>query len=439
MTQIPLAPTADRRASSQWAMALWAVTAAFGCYFCVYAFRKPFTAASFSGTDVWGYGFKSLLVTSQVAGYMLSKFIGVRIIAEMDAERRPRAIILLIVCAELALVLFGLVPRPWNAWCLFLNGLPLGMVFGLILGQLEGRRATEALSAGLCASFILADGITKSVGSWLLELGVSEVWMPSVAGALFLLPLGGFVAMLARVQPPTELDIAHRSERTTLDRAQRWTLLRMFAGGLIPLIILYLLISILRGIRADFGPELWKGMGVITRPEVFTQSEMVVGLTVLVINGAAVCIRPNRLAFQMSLVICGLGMLLIAATLVAWMNRWLSPFAFMVLLGQGLYLPYVAVHTTIFERLLAMTRVRGNIGFLLYVADAIGYLGYVAVIIFRNFGSTTEDNLDVLSFFVGLCWWSVILGSLCLILSWCYFLWSRRMVLPADEPAVVPS
>ena len=53
----------------------------------------------------------------------------------------------------------------------------------------------------------------------------------------------------------------------------------------------------------------------------------------------------------------------------------------MVLHGLGLYLPYVAVHTTIFERLIAMTRDRGNIGYLMYLADAFGYLGYVVVML----------------------------------------------------------
>ena len=38
------------------------------------------------------------------------------------------------------------------------------MVFGLVLGFLEGRRMNECMAAGLCASFILADGFTKSVG-----------------------------------------------------------------------------------------------------------------------------------------------------------------------------------------------------------------------------------------------------------------------------------
>ena len=63
----------------------------------------------------------------------------------------------------------------------------------------------------------------------------------------------------------------------------------------------------------------------------------------------------------------------------------LDGFAFMVLLGLGLYLPYVAVHTTIFERLIAMTRDRGNLGFLMYVADAAGYLGYVGLMIGKGF------------------------------------------------------
>jgi len=56
-------------------------------------------------------------------------------------------------------------------------------------------------------------------------------------------------------------------------------------------------------------------------------------------------------------------------------------FQFMVLLGTGLYLPYVAVHTTIFERLIAIMRDRGNLGFLMYVADSAGYFGYVILMV----------------------------------------------------------
>lgn len=153
------------------------MVAAFGTYFCMYGFRKPFTTIADEPGQVlvWGLSFKVVLVISQTLGYMLSKFIGIKVISEMPRQRRAAAILVLIGCAELALLGFGLLPRPWSAVCLFLNGLPLGMVFGLVLGFLEGRRATEALAAGLCTSFILADGMTKSVGSWLLAQQVSTL------------------------------------------------------------------------------------------------------------------------------------------------------------------------------------------------------------------------------------------------------------------------
>jgi len=58
------------------------LVAAFGAYACMYGFRKPFTAASF--TDVpFGPGVKAWLVTAQVLGYTISKFVGIRMIAEM--------------------------------------------------------------------------------------------------------------------------------------------------------------------------------------------------------------------------------------------------------------------------------------------------------------------------------------------------------------------
>lgn len=47
------------------------------------AFRKPFTAAGFADTRVWGLDFKTVVVSTQVLGYMMSKFIGIRVIFEM--------------------------------------------------------------------------------------------------------------------------------------------------------------------------------------------------------------------------------------------------------------------------------------------------------------------------------------------------------------------
>ncbi len=437
---------------------IWAMVAAFGAYFCMYGFRKPFTAGLYDDAVVRGIDLKTMLVTSQVAGYMLSKFIGIKVIAEMPPQRRAITMIWLILIAEGALLLFGLLPRPWNAVCLLLNGLPLGMVFGLVQGFLEGRRATELLVAGLCASFILADGFTKTVGTWLLARGVPEDWMPGAAGALFLLPFGVCVAMLARIPPPTPNDVVARNERQTMSHHDRRSFFLRYAAGLVPLVILYLLVTIVRSIRADFAPEIWssllssdengltqssphgtlrseKASSSAVVPSTFTYSEMIVAFCVLAISGASILIRDNRKAFFVSLATCGAGLGLLTAAILLRNNGSLSGFAFMVLLGLGLYLPYVAFHTTVFERLLGMTRERGNIGFLMYVADSIGYLGYVSVLIGKKFGSAPNDILGLLT--LASCI-AVGLGGLCLAMSGWYFFQKAAETIPIPEVAIVP-
>ena len=96
----------------------------------------------------------------------------------------------------------------------------------------------------------------------------------------------------------------------------------------------------------------------------------------------------------------------------------MDAFAFMVLLGLGLYLPYVAVHTTVFERLIAMTRDQGNIGFLMYLADACGYLGYVGVMTFR-LGSGPSS--DLLGFFRTTSLTALILAVVAIVLAARFF------------------
>jgi len=406
----------DQRHELFWV--IWRVTAAFGSYFAMYGFRKPFTAGVYAETLFWGLSLKTVLVTSQVAGYALSKFIGIKIIAEMPAQRRAWTMLWLILFAEGALILFGVLPRPWNVVCLFLNGMPLGMVFGLVMGFLEGRRLTELLTAGLCASFILADGVTKSVGAWLLAQGITEDWMPSVAGLLFLVPFCICVAMLAQIPPPSREDIAARCERFPMSRTERWAFLYRYGIGLFPLVLMYLVVTIVRSIRADFAPEIWQGLGSPAVPGTFTYSEILVALGVLAVNGGMVLIRDNRQAFLAALMTCGLGFGLLMLALLARRGGHLNDFTFMVLIGLGLYLPYVAMHTTVFERLLGMTRERGNIGFLMYVADSVGYLGYVTVMLARNYLNVANDMLGLLT---AACWLTIAISACSLIMSWWYF------------------
>ncbi|MFN7733812.1 MAG: DUF5690 family protein, partial [Pirellula sp.] len=232
---------------------LWAVTAAFGTYFCMYMYRKPFTAATYAAETAVGWenwDQKAILVASQVLGYMLSKFIGIRVVSEVPRARRAVWLLALILAAHFSLLLFAIAPAPWHLLCLFLNGLPLGIVFGLVMGFLEGRRMTEALTAGLCASFILAGGVSKTVGQRILQwtqdpnqwgwsVEQSERWMPFFAGLLFLIPIAVFIGMLALIPPPSPHDESARSKREPMNQEDRRRILKTYSIGLMSIAILY--------------------------------------------------------------------------------------------------------------------------------------------------------------------------------------------------------
>jgi hypothetical protein len=115
------------------------------------------------------------------------------------------------------------------------------------------------------------------------------------------------------------------------------------------------------------------------------------------------------------------------AALVGQHRDLIGPFPFMVLLGLGLYLPYVAVHTTVFERLIAMTRDRGNLGFLLYIADAAGYMAYAALVLAKGW---LPVPVNPLQFFLN-TWWAIgILTLVSLGMGMLYF--SMRSAQPVQ-------
>ena len=188
----------------------------------MYAFRKPFTAAGFDSLTVAGIKYKDALIIAQLLGYTLSKFAGIKIIGELKNRHRGRNILLLIAIATVSLLLFAIVPAPYNIVLLVINGIPLGLVWGIVFSFLEGRRATEFMGSVMAVSFIFSSGFVKSVGKWLmLEQGISQWWMPLATGAVFIVPMLLFVYLLEQVPPPTAEDISQRSERKPMNSTER--------------------------------------------------------------------------------------------------------------------------------------------------------------------------------------------------------------------------
>ena len=66
--------------------ALYCMCGAFTTYCSMYAFRKPFTAGMYEGLSLWDIDYKIVLITTQVLGYMLSKFMGIKWVSEMTVQ-----------------------------------------------------------------------------------------------------------------------------------------------------------------------------------------------------------------------------------------------------------------------------------------------------------------------------------------------------------------
>ena len=372
---------------------------AFVIYSCMYGFRKPFTVGLYSNIFFLGISYKVCLVIAQVLGYMCSKFYGIKFISGMQPERRASTILLCIGIAWASLLLFAIIPAPYNIICLFINGLPLGMVWGLVFGFLEGRKTTELMGAILATSFIFASGLAKTVGKWLqLSFHISDWWMPFTAGAIFIIPLLISVWFMAKTPPPSIDDIAHRTVRNPMTGYERKQFLKEFSTCLIPVVITYAIFTIVRDFTEDFANELWAETGFKNNAAIFTQTGTIISLIALAVVGGFFLIKNNFTAFKLThfLVMAGVSMSVLATVLFNY--HFISPFVWMVTATAGLYLGYIPFNCLYFERMLSVYKIKGNVGFVMYIADAFGYFGTVLVLFIKEFISMKYSWVSFFSF-----------------------------------------
>ena len=295
---------------------------------------------------------------------------------------------MLIGVSWMALLLFALIPFPYNFILLFINGLPLGLIWGIVFSFLEGRRFTEVLGAIMASSFIFASGIVKSAGRMLIDIfGASDFWMPFLTGLLFLPIFFLGIGMLQKIPIQDEEDESSRTKREPMNREQRHSFFLFFAPGIICSIIIYIGLTIVRDLRDSFAVEIWKGMGFENTPTLLTLSEIPIAIAVLLIIGLMMLIKNNRIAFFTNLYILLLGGILLVLNTFLFKFHLISPIAWMILIGFSMYLPYISYHVMFYERWIALFKFKSNIGYLMYVSDAFGYLGSTFVLLLKNSNS----------------------------------------------------
>lgn len=408
-----------RKRFSDFLFILWAGGAALLSYSLVYALRKPFTAASFENAEFFDLDYKVVVTISQILGYVISKFIGIKLISELQHEERFKFILTSVLLAEASLILFGLLSTPFNVAAMFLNGLSLGCMWGVIFSFIEGRRVTDILASLLGVSMVISSGTAKSAGLYVMNhLHVSEFWMPALIGAvaLPLLLLLGWA--LNRLPKPTQEDIAMKSEREALNGRQRRELFKSYMPFLSMLFVANIAIVVLRDIKEDFLVNIIDVSSY--SPWLFAQIDSIVTLIILGIFGLMVFVKDNLKALSVLFILIISGMVLMAVVSFGQEQFRLSPVAWLFIQSLCLYITYLTFQTIFFDRFIACFKIRGNVGFFIVTTDFLGYTGTVVVLVLKEF---CNPDIDWALFYNQLAGY---VGIFCCIVFACSFVYLHQ-------------
>ena len=358
----------------------------FLTYASVYAFRKPFTIGLYlDEPKIFGVDYKNILVIAQVLGYTISKFYGIKFIAELNKVGRGWSILILIILSFIPLLLFPLFKSPWNIVFLFLNGLPLGVLWGLIFSFVEGRKTSDFIGATMAVSFIVSSGFVKTVAKWIqLTYHIQENWIPFYTGLVFLIPVIILVYLLEKIPDPTPIEAAEKSIRVPMDKSERKRFFKMFSFGLVSFIFIYILLTLFRDIRDNFAADIWLELGYGNSAGIFTSTELPIAFSVLVLIASMIYINNNKLAFQISQIIILAGFIICGISTFLFMQQIISGYVWIVLVGLGLYMGYIPFNCILFDRMIASFKIKGNVGYFMYLVDSFGYLATVFVIIAKG-------------------------------------------------------
>ena len=139
-------------------------------------------------------------------------------------------------------------------------------------------------------------------------------------------------------------------------------------------------------------------------------------------------IRNNKKALFVNLYMILAGFAFVGIGTLLFRNHLISPPMWIVITGFGLYLGYVPFNCVLFERLIAAFKITGTVGFVMYLADAFGYLGSVSILFFKEFGYASVSWLKV---FIYSGYIISVAGTLLIAGSMLYFHLKHKRALKA--------
>ena len=184
------------------------------------------------------------------------------------------------------------------------------------------------------------------------------------------------------------------------------------------LVVAYVLLTAFRDFRDNFAAEVWTALGYGKEAGIFSASELPVAVISLVALGAIMAVRDNLRALMVIHAIVFAGFVLLGLSTLAFQAHLLPAIPRMIQAGAGLYMAYTPFNAMLFDRLIAYSGRVATAGYLIYVADASGYVGSVALLLWRNFGGF---KMDWLQFFTLSAYGTSVVGAVLTAFAAIYF------------------
>lgn len=208
-----------------------------------------------------------------------------------------------------------------------------------------------------------------------------------------------------------------------MNAADRKKFVSDFLPGIALTLVIYIMLTISRDIRDNFEVEIWNELGM-NNASIYTVIDSVIALIVLIFISLLILIKNNRKAFAV------IHMMIIFGCMLAGVATWLFDQGFigsvewMTLSGLGLYFGYIPYNAIFFERMIATFRGKGNVGFIMYIADAAGYLGSITILFVKEFGAS--HTVSWAHFFKQGLMGVAVIGGIASVSSFVYFFQKKR-------------
>lgn len=202
--------------------------------------------------------------------------------------------------------------------------------------------------------------------------------------------------MLDIIPPPTEHDKQQRTERLPMSSKDKKICLKEFGLAIIGIGIIYTMLTTMRDFRDNFSVEIWNEIDVHWDKEVFSITEAISGLIVLLAIGSLSVIKNNIKGFWATHYLIVLGLLLSGGSTICFQLAIITPFWWMLLVGMGMFLAYTPIQMVLFERMISLFKIKANAGFFVYICDSVGYLGSVGLLLYKEFFMKNQSWSKVL-------------------------------------------